>query len=60
MINQNVYEFDPKNIPQECFGGEDILNGRHINPIKTMQQRSAYVLIYERNTVVDMEVDQVK
>lgn len=62
-----VREFDPEEIPNEAFGGEDEsfvsnlnqiqgsgLNENQIKHLKT-KIKNAYILIYERDDAIDME-----
>ena len=49
-----VRDFDPNDIPTECFGGEDTFTGYNMVQMKTMKWRNAYLLIYERKNTNDI------
>ena len=49
-----VRDFDPADIPSECFGGEDTFVGYNMVQMKTMKWRNAYLLIYERKNLNDV------
>jgi len=54
-----VREFDPADIPAECFGGEDqSFSSTSIMNMRTMKWRNAYLLFYERVMQDDVEEDE--
>ena len=57
MNDHIVREFDPADIPQECFGGEDTFQGYNMVQMKSMKWRNAYLLFYERNVPVEQHSD---
>jgi ubiquitin C-terminal hydrolase len=54
MNDHIVREFDPNDIPSECFGGEDVYYGYNMMQLKTMKWRNAYLLFYERKNPIDI------
>lgn len=60
MNDHIVRDFDPNDIPGECFGGEDVYTGYNMQQIKTMKWRNAYLLFYERKVPVDITSDEEK
>lgn len=60
MNDAIVRDFDPSDIPQECFGGEDVYTSYNMMQIKTMKWRNAYLLFYERKVPVDINSDEEK
>lgn len=54
MNDHIVRDFDPNDIPSECFGGEDVFQGYNMMQMKTMKWRNAYLLLYERKVPVDI------
>ena len=60
MNDALVRDFDPKDIPSECFGGEDTFQGYNMMQVKTMKLRNAYLLFYERKTPIDIQSDDEK
>jgi hypothetical protein len=54
MNDHIVRDFDPNDIPSECFGGEDVFQGYNMMQMKTMKWRNAYLLLYERKVPVDV------
>lgn len=57
MNDHIVRDFDPNDIPQECFGGEDTFQGYNMM-MKSMKWRNAYLLFYERKTPCDVVSDE--
>lgn len=41
-------DFDEKDIPAECFGGQETFIGQNMMQMTTEKWRNAYVLVYER------------
>lgn len=60
MNDHIVRDFDPNDIPSECFGGEDVFQGYNMMQMKTMKWRNAYLLFYERNIATDIISDEDK
>lgn len=60
MNDHIVRDFDPNDIPSECFGGEDVYMGYNMMQLKTMKWRNAYLLFYERNIPEDINTDDEK
>jgi ubiquitin carboxyl-terminal hydrolase 9/24 len=63
MNDAMVRDFDPKEIPAECFGGEDTFTGYNMMQMKSVRYRNAYLLFYERKTpieVVDEDVQEAE
>ena len=60
MNDHIVRDFDPNDIPSECFGGEDVYMGYNMMQLKTMKWRNAYLLFYERNSPEDINTDDEK
>ena len=54
MNDHIVRDFDPNDIPTECYGGEDIFTGYNGVQMKTMKWRNAYLLFYERKVPEDI------
>lgn len=48
MNDSIVRDFDPNDIPSECYGGEDTYSGYNMQSMKSMKWRNAYLLFYER------------
>lgn len=46
--DSSVRDFDPAEIPDECFGGKDTFIGNNMMQMTTDKWRNAYVLVYER------------
>ncbi|CDW78729.1 UNKNOWN [Stylonychia lemnae] len=55
-----VRDFDPVDIPQECYGGEDTFQGYNMVQIKSMKWRNAYLLFYEKKVQTEMNSDDEK
>ena len=53
MNDHIVRDFDPNDIPGECFGGEDVFTGYNMMQMKSMKWRNAYLLFYERKVPQD-------
>jgi hypothetical protein len=51
-----VRDFDPNDIAQECYGGEDTFQGYNMVQMKSMKWRNAYLLFYERKTPLDLSL----
>lgn len=49
-----VRDFDPNDIPQECFGGEETFQSYNMVQMKSMKWRNAYLLFYERKCSQDL------
>ena len=49
-----VRDFDPNDIPSECFGGEDTFTGYNMVQMKSMKWRNAYLLLYSRKMQEDV------
>ena len=60
MNDSLVRDFDPKDIPSECFGGEDTFIGYNMMQVKSMKLRNAYLLFYERKTPIEIQSDDEK
>jgi len=60
MNDALVRDFDAKDIPSECFGGEDTFIGYNMMQVKQMKLRNAYLLFYERKTPMDFQSDDEK
>jgi len=63
MNDAMVRDFDPKEIPAECFGGEDTFTGYNMMQMKSVRYRNAYLLFYERKVpieVVDEDVQEAE
>ena len=60
MNDHIVREFDPNDIPQECFGGEDTFQGYNMIQMKSMKWRNAYLLFYERKVPVEVNSEDEK
>jgi len=60
MNDSNVRDFDPKEIPAECFGGEDTFTGYNMMQMRSVRYRNAYLLFYERKTPIDVVDDDEK
>lgn len=58
MNDHIVRDFDPADIPGECFGGEDIYQGFNMMQMKSMKWRNAYLLFYERKVPTDVYSDE--
>lgn len=54
MNDHIVRDFDPNDIPAECFGGEDVFTGYNMMQMKNMKWRNAYLLFYERKVPEDI------
>ena len=59
-FNDNrVNEFNPNDIPNECFGGsqtQTIDGGSEVVPVtEHLRQHSAYMLVYRRTTTIDLK-----
>ena len=60
MNDSMVRDFDPKEIPAECFGGEDTFTSYNMMQMKSVRYRNAYLLFYERKTPVDVLDEEEK
>lgn len=60
MNDSLVRDFDPKEIPAECYGGEDTFIGYNMMQVKSMKLRNAYLLFYERKSPVEIQSDDEK
>jgi hypothetical protein len=60
MNDSMVRDFDPKEIPAECFGGEDTFTGYNMMQMKSVRYRNAYLLFYERKNPCDIVEDDEK
>lgn len=60
MNDAMVRDFDPKEIPAECFGGEDTFTGYNMMQMKSVRYRNAYLLFYERKTPIDVVDEDVQ
>lgn len=54
MNDSIVRDFDPNDIPSECFGGEETFTGYNMANLKSMKWRNAYLLFYERKLKDDV------
>lgn len=52
-----VSDFDPKDIPQQCFGGEEVFNYGW-QQSKMQNFRNAYLLLYKRKYQQDVKIDE--
>ena len=52
-----VRDFDVADLPNECFGGEELYSGQGIMNMKTQKWRNAYLVFYERKNQDEMEAD---
>lgn len=43
-----VRDFDPAELPNECFGGEESYLGQGMVQMRTQKWRNAYLVLYER------------
>lgn len=43
-----VRDFDPSDLPAECFGGEEYFFGNGMGQMRTQKWRNAYLVVYER------------
>lgn len=60
MNDSMVRDFDPKEIPAECYGGEDTFTGYNMMQMKSIRYRNAYLLFYERKTPYNIVEDEDK
>lgn len=58
--DQIVRDFDPADIPNECYGGEDSFQTSNMMYMKSMKWRNAYILMYERVISSDADSDEEK